>query len=106
MKVTCGRMLLKRAARNMLADDKITAYVKEICLLGVVCKVPNMLSGETFCFPEKCLLSILNFKLRVTNCFLRAADWPTTNFLGMYCYFSVIRLVHFVQVVPITVVVL
>ena len=96
MKVICGRMLLKRAARNMLADDKITAYVKEICLLGVVCKVSNTLSGETFCFPEKCLLSILNFKLRVANCFLRAADWPTTNFLGMYCYFSVIRLVNFV----------
>ena len=53
----------------MLVDDKITAYVKEICLLGVACKVSNTLSDETFCFPEKCLLSILNFKLRVTNCF-------------------------------------
>ena len=28
--------------------------------------------------------------------FLRAADWPTSNFLGMYCYFPVIRLVNFV----------
>ena len=53
----------------MLVDVKITAYVKEICLLGVVCKVSNTFSGETFCFPEKCLLSIPNFKLRVTNCF-------------------------------------
>ena len=53
----------------MLVDDRITAYVKEICLLGVVFKVSNTLSGETFCFPEKCLLSILNFKLRETNCF-------------------------------------
>ena len=89
-------MLLQNAARNIMVDDKITAYVKEICLLGVACKVSNTLSGEPFCFPEKCLLSILNFKLRVTNSFLRAADWPTTNFLGMYCYFAVIRLVHFV----------
>ena len=53
----------------MLVDVKITAHVKEICLLGVVCKVSNTFSGETFCFPEKCLLSIPNFKLRVTNCF-------------------------------------
>ena len=28
----------------MLVDDKITAYVKEICLLGVVCKVSNTFS--------------------------------------------------------------
>ena len=27
---------------------------------------------------------------------LRAPDWPSTNFLGMYCYFPVIRLVNFV----------
>ena len=54
-------------------------------LLGVVYKVLNrkILSGETFCFPEKSLL-------------LRAADWPTINFLGMYCYFPVIGLVNFV----------
>ena len=50
---------------------EITAFVKEICLLGVVCKVSNRktLSGETFCFPEKRLLSILNLVLRVTYCF-------------------------------------
>ena len=33
--------------------------------------------------------------LRVTFCFLRDADWPTNNFLGIYCYFPVIRLVSF-----------
>ena len=69
-------------------DDKITACVKEKCVLGIACKVPyrKASSGETFCFPEKCLLPrILNFVLRVTYCFLRAADWPTTNFLGMCC---------------------
>ena len=39
----------------LLVGDKITACVKEICLLGVVCKVLNWktLSGATFCFPEK-----------------------------------------------------
>ena len=47
------------------------------------------LSGETFCLPE-ILLSILNFVLRVTYCFLHTADWPTTNALGMYCYFPII----------------
>ena len=29
--------------------------------------------------------------------FLWAADWPTTNFLGMYCYFPVIWLVNIFQ---------
>ena len=38
--------------------------------------------------------------------FLRAADWPITDFLGMYCYFAVIRLVNFVEVAPVTVVTL
>ena len=61
------------------------------------CQFANQANGETFCFPEKRLLSILNFVPRVTYCFfLRAADWPTTNFLGMYCYFPVIGLVNFV----------
>ena len=97
-------MLLQSAAigaKKFLVHDKITACAKEIVLLGVVCKVSNRktLSGETFCFPEKRLLSILNFVLRVTY-FLRAADWQTTNLLGMYCYFSVIRLVNFVYVSP------
>ena len=34
---------------------------KQICLLGVICKDSNRktLPGETFCFLEKCLLSIL-----------------------------------------------
>ena len=78
-------MLLQSAAtgaKKLLVRNKITACVKEICLLGVVCKVSNRktLSGETVCFPEKRLLPILNFALRVIYCFffffLRAADWP------------------------------
>ena len=50
-------------AKKLLADDKIQACAKEICLLGVVCKVlkRRTLFGETFCFPEKRLLSILMF---------------------------------------------
>ena len=59
------------------------------------------MSGETFCFLENGLLSI--FQLCASSnllFFVRAADRPTTNFLGMYCYFPVIRLVNFVRVAP------
>ena len=38
--------------------------------------------------------------------FLQAADWPITDFLGIYCYFAVIGLVKFVKVAPVTVVTL
>ena len=61
-------MLLQITAivvKKLLVDDKITACVKETCLLGVVCKVLNgkILSGEIFCIPEKRLPSISNFLL-------------------------------------------
>ena len=51
------------AAKKLLVDGKITACVKQICLLGVVCKVSDRktLSGEKFCFLEECLLSIFKF---------------------------------------------
>ena len=44
--------------KKLLVDDKKSAFAKQI--LGVTCKVLNRkaLSGETFCFLEKCLLSI------------------------------------------------
>ena len=47
-------------AKKLLADDKITACFKQIYILGVICKVSNRktLSGETFFFLEKNLLSI------------------------------------------------
>ena len=48
-------------AKKLLVDEKkITACVKQLCLWGVICKVSirKTLSGETFCFPEKRLLSI------------------------------------------------
>ena len=81
-------------AKKSLAGDKITACVKQICLLRVICKVWNRktLSGKTLRFLEKRLLSIFQF---CASRNLRAADWPRANFLGMYCYFPVIRLVNF-----------
>ena len=39
------------------------------------------LTEETLYFLEKRLFQYLNFGLRVTCCFLRAAEWPTTNLL-------------------------
>ena len=47
-------------AKKLLVDNKIVACFKQICLLGVICKVSNRktLSGETFFFLEKNLLSI------------------------------------------------
>ena len=97
-------------ARKVLANYKITACLKQICLLCVTCEVSirKTLSGETFCFLEKRLLSICKFcaSSNLLFFFLQAADWPTTNFLGMYCYFPVIRLVNFVYVAPVTVVAL
>ena len=67
-------MLLQNVAileKKFVLVDKIATCVNEICLLTVVCKVlkRKTLSGETFCFPEKHLLSILNFVLRKTSCF-------------------------------------
>ena len=78
-------MLLQSAAigaKKLLVDDQ------EICLLGVVCNVSSRktLSGETFCFPKKRLLSILHFVPRVTCfffLFLQGANWLTHIFLGM-----------------------
>ena len=92
-------------AKKLLVDDKITASVKQICLLGVICKVANITSGEKFCFLEKHLLPIFEFCASSNILvFLRAADWLTTNFLGMYCYIHIISLINFVQVAPVTVV--
>ena len=57
-------VLSTMVAKKLLADDETTAWVKQICLLGVICKVSNTqtwLSFETFCFLEKRLLSIFKF---------------------------------------------
>ena len=48
-------MLLQSAvivAKKLPVDDENNSVVKEICLLGVICKGLNrkILSGETFCY--------------------------------------------------------
>ena len=87
-------MLLQSAAtgaKKFLVHGKITTCAKELVLLSVVCKVSNRktLSGETFCFPEKRLPSILNFVLRVTYCFFTgcwlANNQPVWNVLLFFC---------------------
>ena len=95
-----------KGAKKLLVDDKIAACVKEICLLDVVCKVSDgrPLSGETFAFLKNVCYQDYVLCLEQIIVFLRDADWPTTNFLGRYCYFSVIRLANFVRVIPVTVV--
>ena len=95
--------------RNYLQKAKQTACVKQICLLCVYVKllIEKHCLVKHFAFLKNVGYQYLNFVLRVTYCFfLQAADWPTTNFLGMYCYFPVIRLVNFVYVAPVTVVAL
>ena len=81
--------------KKLLVDDKYK--LKQICLLGVVCNISNRktLSGKTFCFLEKHVPLIFKFcplsNLMFFCFFLRAADWSSTNFLGMYCYFNVVH---------------
>ena len=52
-------------AKKLLVDDKITASLKQICLLGVVCKVSNKntLSSETFALLKNVWYQSLNFVL-------------------------------------------
>ena len=56
--------------KKLLVNDKITACVNQICLLGVICKNSNrkILSGEAFCFLEH-LLSIFRFFPELTSVF-------------------------------------
>ena len=53
-------------AKKLLAIDKIQAFVKQICLLGVICKVfdRKILSNEKFCFLWDLCYQYLNFLLR------------------------------------------
>lgn len=48
-------------AMKLLGDDQVTPCVKKICLVGIICNVSNRKtsSSETFCFLDKCLLSII-----------------------------------------------
>ena len=63
---TWGRRLLQCVAivaKKLLVDDKIAAFVNQMCLLGVKSKVSNRRtwSGGTFCFLKKRLLSLFKF---------------------------------------------
>ena len=53
-------------AKKLLAIDKIQAFVKQICLLGVICKVfdRKILCNEKFCFLWDLCYQYLNFLLR------------------------------------------
>ena len=55
---------------KLLGIDKITACVKQICLLGVICKNSKrkILSGETFCILEK-RLQFSDFFFELTSVF-------------------------------------
>ena len=78
-----------QVTKKLLVDDKITACVKQACLLGVIFyKVSNRktLSGETFCFLEKRLLPIFKFVLSLTYCFFyEMLIGSQTTFLECKC---------------------
>ena len=76
--------------RGKLVSNK---YVSRV--LYVKCRLP----GETFCFLKKVCCHYYQFKFYVTHSFLRAADWSTTNFIGMYCYFPVIRFIFYRRII-------
>ena len=75
--------------KKLLVGDKVTACVEQY-VSWVLVSNRKTLSGETVCFSVKRLLSIFKFELWQLIVFLGAADWPTTNFLGMCSYFPVI----------------
>ena len=78
-------------ARKLLEDDQITACVRQIYLLGVIRKVSKRktLTGETFCFLEKRLLSSnlsFSYELLIGPCHL---PWNvllfSCNLIGQLC---------------------
>ena len=86
--ITCGQTQLDNIAHEQ------TIICKQLFAGHVVGSRPmkrkKNLHRMIVCFPDKRLLSIFNFVLQATYCLLQAADWPTTNFFGRYCYFPVI----------------
>ena len=96
-------------AKKLLGDDKITAFAKKYVswVLNVRFRIEKYLYClmKYFAFLRSVSINIYIFCLEYLIVSLWAVDWLTTNFLGMYCYFSVIRLVSFIQV-PVIVVAL
>ena len=72
-------------ATKLRVDDKITACDKQICFLCVICKVSKRktLTGETFSFLEKRLLSI--FKLAHNQLFFWNVLLFSCNLIGQLC---------------------
>ena len=92
------------AKKLLLEDEKFVSWV-----LYVKFRIEKHGLVKYFAFLKNVCCQYLNLCFeKLTGffycCFFfsPAADWPTTNFLGMYCYFPVIRLVNFVA--PVTVV--
>ena len=76
---------------KLLVNDKTVPCVKQICRLCVMCKASNgkTLSGETFCFHEKRLLSIIKF-CAVSNfniVFYELLIGPQSTFLECFVIF-------------------
>ena len=94
--VSCLLQSAAMVAKKLLVGAKITACFKQICFCMLLCKFRSEkhIIWWNILLSWKRLLSIFNFRASSNlSIFLRAADWSTTNFLGMYCYFPVIRLV-------------
>ena len=69
-------------ARKLLVDEKITACVKQMSPLGCC-----IFLVKHSAFLKKDLHSTFKFCASSKLLFFYAVDWPTTNFLEMYCFF-------------------
>ena len=73
-------------SEGILVNDNITACIKQLCLLYVKFRIEKPCQVKHFEFFNSLSHQFFNFVLWV-SCFLslRAANWPSTNFFGMYC---------------------
>ena len=58
MLLQSARIVAMTLLNELLVVDKITACVRQICLVAVICKVSKKrktLSGGTFCFEKRLL---------------------------------------------------
>ena len=69
---------------EVMIGKKLLVYNKRTACLGVIWKVSNRktLSGETFCFLEKCLLSIFKFDALSNLFFFFPTSWLVLNQLS------------------------
>ena len=82
-------------AKKLLVDDKITACVKQIRLVGVIWKVSNknyyLVKVKHFAFLKNVCYQYFNFVLQVTYCFFYEQLIGPRNFLGMYKIVTVLQ---------------